>query len=48
MGPEKTTIARQQLGKHFLVRTSTDATIEEIFEAVSFMSSVPYQILNMQ
>jgi hypothetical protein len=48
MGPEETTVARQQLGKYFPVRTSTNTTIEEMFVAVFSKSSLPYRILKMQ
>jgi hypothetical protein len=37
---EKTSIARQWLGKHVSTVTNNHATTEEFFEAVFFMQSV--------
>jgi hypothetical protein len=40
-------VARQPLGKHFPATTSTNTTVEELLDAVFYMRSVSYQILNI-
>jgi hypothetical protein len=42
---KETTVARERLGKHVPVATDTQATIEELLEAVFSMWSVPRLIL---
>jgi hypothetical protein len=39
--PEETAVAGQRLGKHMSPAMDTHAIIEEILEAVFYMSSVP-------
>jgi hypothetical protein len=38
---EETAVARERLGKHVPAATNTDATIEELLEAVFYVGSVP-------
>jgi hypothetical protein len=46
--PEEKVIARQWLGKHVPATKNTQATTEEMLDAVLSMRSVSYQILDMQ
>jgi hypothetical protein len=40
-------VTSQQLSKHVPAVTNTQATIEELLDAVFYMRSVSYQMLNM-
>jgi hypothetical protein len=45
--PEETAVARQRLGKYVFAATNTQATTEELLDAVISMPFVSYQTPNM-